>query len=111
MAESIFDNSPRRSELEKWYVKMLSAIFDGIIRHSSDSGKIPGEVIKMENFHRLHAILSKLKVSAMEQQKKEAKVKYIEALNAYVTKYLGRPLVKLNVTFITRRESQVNIAY
>jgi len=98
MAESIFENSPRRSELEKWYAKMLSAIFDGIIRHSGDGGKIPGEVIRMENFHRLHAILSTLKVGAMDQQKKESKAKYAEALNAYVTKYLGRPLVKLNVS-------------
>lgn len=97
MAESIFDTSARRSELEKWYVRMLTAIFDGISRHSAEGGKIPGEVIRMENFHRLHAILSKLKVAAMDAQKREAKAKYNEALNAYVTKYLGRPLVKLNV--------------
>jgi hypothetical protein len=96
-AETIFGASARRGDLEKWYSRMLSVIFDGIIRLSNDGGKTPGEVIRMENFHRLHAILSKLKVSALEPQKKEAKIKYNDALNAYVTKYFGRPLNKLNV--------------
>ncbi|CAL8084689.1 unnamed protein product [Orchesella dallaii] len=99
MAESIFGNSARRSDLEKWYVKMLTAVFDGIMRLAGESGKTPGEVIRMENFHRLHSILSRLKVPALEQQKKDAKIKYNEALNGYVTKYFGRPLIKLNEFF------------
>lgn len=98
MAESIFGNSARRSDLEKWYVKMLNAVFDGIVRLSGESGKTPGEVVRMENFHRLHSILSRLKVHALEQQKKDAKTKYNEALNGYVTKYFGKPLIKLNVS-------------
>src|SRR5438046_1683542 len=98
MAETIFVASARRSDLEKWYVRLLIVIFDGINRLSNDGVKSPGEVIRMENFHRLHAILSKLKVVALEQQKRDAKSKYNEALNAYVTKYFGRPLVKLNVS-------------
>lgn len=97
MAESIFGSSARRSDLEKWYAKMLSAIFEAIMRLSSESGKTPGEVVRMENFHRLHANLSHLKVPALDIHKKDAKAKYNEALNAYVTKYFGRPLIKLNV--------------
>lgn len=98
MAESIFEGSTRRSDLEKWYLRMLTSIFDGINRLAAESTKTPGEVIRMENFHRLHAILSQLKVSALDQQKRDAKTKYNESLNAYVTKYFGRPLIKLNVS-------------
>ena len=98
MAEAIFGMSARRSDLEKWYVRMLGAIFESIVRLSNEGGKTPGEVIRMENFHRLHAILSRLKVAALDQQKREAKAKYNESLNAYVTKYFGRPLIKLNVS-------------
>jgi len=103
MAESIFGNSPRRSDLEKWYARLISSIFEGVVRLSNEGGKTPAEVIRMENFHRLHAILSRLKVQYLEQQKKDAKIKYNESLNAYVTKYFGRPLEKLNVRlpFIT----------
>lgn len=100
MSEAIFGNSARRSDLEKWYVKMLCAMFDAIMRLANDGGKTPGEVIRMENFHRLHANLSQLKVPALDVQKKDAKSKYNEALNAYVTKYFGRPLNKLNVSLI-----------
>ena len=97
MAETIFGVSARRSDLEKWYVRMLAAVFESIVRLSNEGGKTPGEVIRMENFHRLHAILSRLKVAALDRQKREAKAKYNESLNAYVTKYFGRPLIKLNV--------------
>ena len=53
----------------------------------------------MENFHHLHALLAQMKISALEQQKKEVKQRYNEALGAYVTQYFGRPLEKLNVFF------------
>lgn len=98
MAESIFGSSARRSDLEKWYARMLTAIFDAIMRLANDGGKTPGEVVRMENFHRLHATLSHLKVAALDAQKKDTKAKYNEALNAYVTKSFGRPLIKLNVS-------------
>lgn len=75
-------------------------MFDAIMRLASDGGKTPGEVIRMENYHRLHANLSQLKVAALDVQKKDAKTKYNEALNGYVTKYFGRPLNKLNVSLL-----------
>lgn len=54
----------------------------------------------LENYHRLHALLSQLKISVLESEKKEAKQRYQEALQSYVILYFGRPLEKLNVTII-----------
>lgn len=54
-------------------------------------------LIKSENYHRLHALLSQLKIAVLDAEKKEAKQKYQEALTSYVIQYFGRPLEKLNV--------------
>ena len=51
----------------------------------------------MENYHHMHSQLARLKVTPLENLKKEAKYRYNEALRAYVIKYFGRPLEKLNV--------------
>ena len=53
----------------------------------------------MENFHHLHATLSRAKVPALDAQKKELRKMYNDALKAYVTQYFGRPLDKLNHFF------------
>jgi len=52
----------------------------------------------MENYHHMHSQLARLKVTPLENLKKEAKYRYNEALRAYVIKYFGRPLEKLNVS-------------
>lgn len=54
-----------------------------------------------ENFHHLYALLSQLKISVLDGHRKEAKQKYNEALSAYVTRYFGRPLEKLNVSSLS----------
>lgn len=54
----------------------------------------------LENFHHLFALLSQLKIVVLDQYRKDAKQKYSEALSAYVTRYFGRPLEKLNVSII-----------
>ena len=46
----------------------------------------------------LIALLSQLKISALETHRKEAKQKYQDFLNAYVTACLGRPMEKLSVS-------------
>jgi len=51
----------------------------------------------IENFHHLYDLLSQLKISVLDHERKEAKQKYQDALRAYVTQYFGRPLEKLNV--------------
>ncbi|UYV70774.1 EXOC1 [Cordylochernes scorpioides] len=50
----------------------------------------------MENFHHVFTLLYQLKIGCLETERKEAKQKYSEALQAYVTHYFGRPLEKLN---------------
>lgn len=98
LAEKIFRTSKRRDMLEKWYAKVVDTIFEMIPTHALEHAKTPRQVINMENFHHMHSLLAQLKVSALEAQKKEAKSRYNEALTAYVTKYFGRPLEKLNVS-------------
>lgn len=129
-AEKIFKNSDRKVDLEKWYTKLVSTMFDAIVIHSREHHKTPQEVIKMgkvkyilyyiiynililifnysvikyyivlflENFHHLYDLLSQLKISVLDHERKEAKQKYQDALRAYVTQYFGRPLEKLNVS-------------
>lgn len=97
IAESIFSKSERRVDLDKWYMKLIDTIFEMIPAHALEHPKTPRQVINMENFHHMHSQLSQLKVTALDLHKKNARAKYNEALAAYVTKYFGRPLEKLNV--------------
>ncbi|XP_049783051.1 exocyst complex component 1 [Schistocerca cancellata] len=98
-AETIFKSTDRRNDLDKWYLKIVSAMFEAIPRNAAEHHKTPQEVVKMENFHHLHALLSQLKIAVLDGLRKEAKQKYSEALKAYVTQYFGRPLIKLNLFF------------
>uniref|UniRef100_A0A1L8DVX7 Putative exocyst protein sec3 n=1 Tax=Nyssomyia neivai TaxID=330878 RepID=A0A1L8DVX7_9DIPT len=98
-AERIFKKSERRADLDKWYTQLVGTIFEGIPNHAQEHSKTPRQVVNMENYHHMHSLLAQLKVVALEGQKKEAKVRYKEALDAYVTKYFGRPLEKLNLFF------------
>ncbi|CAD1474758.1 unnamed protein product, partial [Heterotrigona itama] len=97
--EKIFKNSDRKVDLEKWYSKLVSTMFEAIIIHSREHHKTPQEVIKMENFHHVYDLLSQLKIPVFDHERKEAKQKYQDALRAYVTQYFGRPLEKLNLFF------------
>lgn len=101
VAESIFKNSSRRTDLDKWYIVIVETIFKYISQNAIDHSKTPHQVVKMENFHHMHSQLARLKLPIFENLKKEAKQKYNEALSAYVTKYFGRPLEKLNVSNVT----------
>ena len=97
--ESIFRNSDRRSDLEKWYTSLVMEMVTSINRISRDHTKTPAEVIKMENFHHLHSLLATMKIQTLEVAKKDVKQRYNDALKAYVTQYFGRPLEKLNIFF------------
>ncbi|XP_063594157.1 exocyst complex component 1-like isoform X1 [Penaeus indicus] len=98
-AECVFKKSERRADLDKWYVRLVIAMFEHIPRVASEHQRTPPEVIKMENYHVLHQLMFQLKLPGMDVQRKEAKQRYQEALNAYVTQYFGRPLEKLNLFF------------
>ncbi|XP_014297281.1 exocyst complex component 1 isoform X2 [Microplitis demolitor] len=97
ITDKIFKNSDRKVDLEKWYTKLVGTMFEAINIHSSEHHKTPQEVVKMENFHHLYDLLSQLKISVLDNERKSAKQKYQDALKAYVTRYFGRPLEKLNV--------------
>lgn len=97
-SESIFKKTQRRTDLDKWYIKLVQTMFEHIPIHAQEHPKTPHQVINMENFHHMHSLLKQLKVPCLEEMQKEAKVRYQEALRAYVTKYFGKPLEKLNVS-------------
>lgn len=98
-AENIFKGSDRRTDLDRWYSKLMQATFDTITKVAVEHQKTPHEVVLMENFHHIFTLLYQLKIPCLENERKEAKQKYNEALQAYVTHYFGRPLEKLNQFF------------
>lgn len=98
-AEAIFKGFERRRDLDRWYSRLVHAMFEEIVRISTEHQKTPQEVIQMENFHHLFTLLYQLKIPCLESERKEAKQKYQDALQAYVTHYFGRPLEKLNLFF------------
>lgn len=97
--ECVFKRSERRADLERWNSRLLSAMLDTIPRVAHDHPRGPAEVIKMENYHVLQQVVAQLKLPSTEHLRKDAKARYQEALDAYVTRYFGRPLEKLNIFF------------
>lgn len=97
--EIIFSSSDRRTDIEKWYLTLVSSMMDNIPRIAKEHQKSPQAVVKMENFHHLHASLSRLKIPVLDSLKRDAKQKYTDALHNYVTQYFGRPLEKVNTFF------------
>lgn len=49
-AEGIFRYSERRADLDKWYKTLMTAMFEAIIRISSEHPKTPQQVVKMGMF-------------------------------------------------------------
>ncbi|XP_071949546.1 exocyst complex component 1-like isoform X2 [Antedon mediterranea] len=98
-AESIFKGTDRRADLDKSYSKLISAQFKAIHKIAIEHQKTPSDVVIFENFHHLHGVLSRLKITCLENERKEAKQRYQEHIQAYVTTYLGRPMEKLNHFF------------
>lgn len=66
---------------------------------ASESQKTPRDVVMMENFHHIFSTLSRLKISCLDTERREAKHKYTDHLQAYVINSLGQPLEKLNVSW------------
>uniref|UniRef100_A0A8C0HGZ1 Exocyst complex component 1 n=1 Tax=Chelonoidis abingdonii TaxID=106734 RepID=A0A8C0HGZ1_CHEAB len=99
LAESIFKNAERRGDLDKAYTKLIRSVFINVEKVANESQKTPRDVVMMENFHRIFATLSRLKISCLEAEKKDAKQKYTDHLQSYVIYSLGQPLEKLNHFF------------
>ncbi|XP_071489037.1 exocyst complex component 1-like [Diadema antillarum] len=98
-AESVFKGSDLRGNLDKAYAKLADAQFRNIHRVAKEHQKTPNDVIIFENFHHLHDVLSRLKITCLESERKEAKQQYQEHLQSYVRDSLGRPMEKLNHFF------------
>ncbi|CAN2388633.1 exocyst localization [Pristimantis euphronides] len=99
LAESIFRSAERRGDLDKAYTKLIRAVFINVEKVANESQKTPRDVVMMENFHHIFATLSRLKISCLETEKREAKQKYNDHLQSYVIYSLGHPLEKLNIFF------------
>uniref|UniRef100_A0A2I3MMT2 Exocyst complex component 1 n=1 Tax=Papio anubis TaxID=9555 RepID=A0A2I3MMT2_PAPAN len=99
LAESIFKNAERRGDLDKAYTKLIRGVFVNVEKVANESQKTPRDVVMMENFHHIFATLSRLKISCLEAEKKDAKQKYTDHLQSYVIYSLGQPLEKLNHFF------------
>ncbi|XP_017478743.1 PREDICTED: exocyst complex component 1 [Rhagoletis zephyria] len=98
-SEGIFRKSDRRTDMEKWYLQLVNSIFESISVHAQEHPKTPSQVVRMENYHHMYSLLAQLKVPGLDALKKEAKMRYNEALKVYVIQYFGRPLEKLNLFF------------
>uniref|UniRef100_A0A7N9AKW1 Exocyst complex component 1 n=1 Tax=Mastacembelus armatus TaxID=205130 RepID=A0A7N9AKW1_9TELE len=99
LAETIFRSAERRGDLDKAYVKLIRAVFMNVEKVASESQKTPRDVVMMENFHHIFSTLSRLKISCLDAERREAKHKYTDHLQSYVINSLGQPLEKLNHFF------------
>lgn len=99
LAETIFRNAERRGDLDKAYVKLIRAVFMNVEKVAIESQKTPRDVVMMENFHHIFSTLSRLKISCLDAERREAKQKYTDHRQSYVINSLGQPLEKLNHFF------------
>lgn len=83
--------------MERWYAALGSGALQAIAL--AEHPRTPRAVLHMENYHRLHAVVSALRVPALDALRREARARYSDALRAYVTQYFGRPLEKLTQFF------------
>ncbi|CAB3399649.1 unnamed protein product [Caenorhabditis bovis] len=99
-AERIFEGADRRTDLEKGYFNLCRAVTDGIQKAAAHpNSKSPPSVVKFENYHELYLTLSELKISCLDQQRKDAKTMKEEHIDAFVKEYIGRPLEKIQAFF------------
>ncbi|XP_055332832.1 exocyst complex component 1-like [Paramacrobiotus metropolitanus] len=100
-AENIFQGSQRRIDLDRAYYNLLKqGIFEGINRIANHKDcKTPGEVVFLENYHRLSDILSRLKIASLEDIRRDTRQGYNDYRKSYVQAMLGKPLEKVQVFF------------
>uniref|UniRef100_A0A674IM78 Exocyst complex component Sec3 PIP2-binding N-terminal domain-containing protein n=1 Tax=Terrapene triunguis TaxID=2587831 RepID=A0A674IM78_9SAUR len=96
-SEDVFRWAQRRGELDKAHTKLVGSVFINSL--ASANLKVNTDMVMMENFHHIHCFLYQKKIQCLESKRREAKQRYREHLERYVTKYLGQPLEKLNHFF------------
>lgn len=102
--ESLFKSIGGRTDqtngIDRWYTELGTELFSTIDR--VEHSRTPTEMIRLENYNYLHDVLSRyrsIKVECLENLRKKADLHYKEARKAYVDRYFGRPLEKLNIFF------------
>uniref|UniRef100_A0A8C0J6X6 Exocyst complex component Sec3 PIP2-binding N-terminal domain-containing protein n=1 Tax=Chelonoidis abingdonii TaxID=106734 RepID=A0A8C0J6X6_CHEAB len=96
-SEDVFRWAQQRGELDKAHTKLVGSVFINSL--ASANLKVNTDMVMMENFHHIHCFLYQKKIQCLESKRREAKQRYHEHLERYVTKYLGQPLEKLNHFF------------
>ncbi|XP_058845185.1 exocyst complex component 1-like isoform X1 [Acipenser ruthenus] len=99
LAENVLENTEGRGDVDKAYNKLFYAAFNSIENMALQTLKMPLNVVMMVNFHHIYTFLLEMKVPSLETTRKEAKEKYSQHLELFVTTYLGLPLEKLNEFF------------
>ncbi|VDP34576.1 unnamed protein product [Schistosoma curassoni] len=94
---TVFAKSSRLVDLERAHRELVRCLMTEIDRVASRSVKTPGEVVQLENYHRLCDILRRLKMSSLDDYRQDAKNRYTLALQEYTKTCMGRPLEKLAV--------------
>ncbi|XP_063534992.1 uncharacterized protein LOC134744974 [Cydia strobilella] len=97
VCEAIFGRSGRRADLERWYAALGGAMLAAVA--AAEHPRTPRPVLRLENYHKLHALLAARRAQALDALRREARARYTEALRQYVTQYFGRPLDKLTQFF------------
>ncbi|CAH8556408.1 unnamed protein product [Schistosoma margrebowiei] len=92
---TVFSKSSRLVDLERAHRELVRCLMTEIDRVASRSVKTPGEVVQLENYHRLCDILRRLKMSSLDDYRQDAKNRYTLALQEYTKTCMGRPLEKL----------------
>ncbi|NWW77598.1 EXOC1 protein, partial [Climacteris rufus] len=98
-SEEVFRTSRRRGELDKAQLRLASSVFSSISSLPSANLKVNTDMVMMENFHHIHSFLCQKQIPCLENKKREAKQRYREHMEKYITKHLGQPLEKLTHFF------------
>ena len=86
-AENVYKNSgARRTDIDKWYKILINKMFEQINSLAKLHHKTPEEMVLLENYHYLHNVLMTLKIACLDQERKETKLRYNEALKDYVSR-------------------------
>ncbi|CAF4595135.1 unnamed protein product [Rotaria sp. Silwood1] len=101
-AEVIFDKSARAVDLHRVYKNLVGAIFRGIEECAATmvhDAKIPDSMIRLENYHQMQHIMGINKLSALENEKQEARKHYNAAKAEYEREYCRFPFERLHNFF------------
>uniref|UniRef100_A0A5S6QNJ8 Sec3-PIP2_bind domain-containing protein n=1 Tax=Trichuris muris TaxID=70415 RepID=A0A5S6QNJ8_TRIMR len=98
--EAAYENKQRRSEVDRWYPMLVEFLWRSIETAAEDPhSKSPPDVVRLENYHFLHSMLSQLKISCLNDLRRETKVRYSTALESYVEDIMKGSLEKMKTFF------------